>query len=75
MLLLILISRIVLEYIKAMSKPIKIDVGLQSILMICVKIITIFLRFSLFKLLNKFIVMPQRLKKFNSKGKNIDKIS
>ena len=74
-LVLLLISRIVLEYIKAISRPTKIGVGQQSILMVYVKIITIFFRFFLFKLLSKFIVMPQTLKKFYGMGKNIDKAS
>ena len=60
---------------KAISKPIKIDVGQQSILMVCVKMITIFSSFCLFKLLNKFVVMPQTLKKFYGTEKNIGKAS
>ena len=75
MLVQLLISRIVLEYIKAISKPTKIDVGRQSILMVCVKMITIFSSFCLFKLLNKFVVMPQTLKKFYGTEKNIGKAS
>ena len=75
MLVLLLISRIVLEYIKAISKPTKIDVGRQSILMVCVKMITIFSSFCLFKLLNKFVVMPQTLKKFYGIEKKIGKAS
>ena len=39
----------------------------------CVKIIAIFFSFSLFKLLNEFIVMPHTLKKFYGTGKNVDK--
>ena len=58
MLVLLLISRIVFENIKSISKPRKIDVGWQSILMVCVKMITIFHSFCLFKLLKKFVVMP-----------------
>ena len=60
---------------KSKSKPIKIDVVRQSILMVCVKMITIFSSFCLLKLLNKFVVMPQTLKKFYGTGKNIDKAS
>ena len=78
MLVLPLISRIVLEYIKVISQPTKIDVidvGRQSILMVCVKMITIFSSFCLFKLLNKFVVMPQTLKKFYGTEKNIGKAS
>ena len=45
MLVLLLISRVVLEYIKAISKQTKIDVGRQSILVVCVKMITIFFQF------------------------------
>ena len=56
MLVLLLNSRVVLEYIKAVSKPTKIDVERQSILMACVKMITIFFSFCLFKLLNKLKV-------------------
>ena len=37
-----LISRIVLEYIKVISRPTKIDVGRKSILEVRVKIITMF---------------------------------
>ena len=73
MLVLVLISRVVLEYIKAISKPKKIDVGRQNTLMVSVKMITIFFSFCLFKLLNKFIVMPQTLKKFYGTEKNIGK--
>ena len=65
MVVVLLISRVVLEYIKAISKTTKIDVGRYSILMVCVKMITIFL--------SKFIVMPQTLKKFYSTEKNIAK--
>ena len=65
MLLLLLI-----EYIKAISKPTKIYVVRQSILMVCVKMITIFFSFCLLKLLNKFIVMPQRLNKILYHGEN-----
>ena len=75
MLVLLLISRVVLEYIKAISKPTKIDVGRQSILMVCVKMITMFSSFCLFKLLNKFLVMPQTLRKFYGTEKNIGKTS
>ena len=39
----------------------------------CVKITAIFFSFSLFKLLNKFIVMPRTLKKFYGTVKNIGK--
>ena len=53
MLVLLLNSRVVLKYIKAVSKPTKIDVERQSILMVCVKM---FFSFCLFKLLNKFKV-------------------
>ena len=42
MLVLLLISRVVLEYIKAISKSTKIDAGRQSILLVCIKMITIF---------------------------------
>ena len=75
MLVMLLISRVILGYIKAISKQTKIDVGRQSILMVCVKMITIFFSFSLFKLLNKFIVMPQTLHKFYGTEKNIGKAS
>ena len=75
MLVLLLISRVVLEYIKAISKPTKIDVGRQSILMVCVKVITMFSSFFLFNLLNKFLVMPQTLRKFYGTEKNIGKTS
>ena len=75
MLVLLLISRVVLEYIKAISKPTKIDVGRESSLMLCVKMIAIFSSFCLFKLLNKFVVMPQTLKKFYGTEKNIGKAS
>ena len=74
-LVLVLISRIVLEYMKAISKPTKVDVGQQNILLVCVKMTTIFSSFCLFKLLNKFLVMPQTLKKFYGIEKNIDKAS
>ena len=73
MLVLLLISRVVLEYTKAISKPTKIDVGRQSILVVCVKMITTFASFCLSKILNKFIVMPQTLKKFYVTVKNIGK--
>ena len=75
MLVLLLILRIVLEYIKGISRPTKIDVGWKSILMVCVKMITIFFSFRLFKLLNKFIAMPQTLKKFHGTVKNIGRAS
>ena len=75
MLVLLVTSRIVLEYIQSISKPRKIDVGRQSILMVCVKMIAIFSSFCLFKLLNKFVVMPQTLKKFYGTEKNIGKAS
>ena len=45
MLVLVLTSRIALEYIKVISKPTKIDVGLQGILMVSIKIIAIFFLF------------------------------
>ena len=70
MLVLLLISRVVLEYIKAISKPTKIAVGQQSILIVCVKMITKFFSFCLFKLLSN----PQTLKKFYGAEKNIGKI-
>ena len=73
MLVLLLISRTILEYIKAISKPTKIDVERQSILMVCVKMIIIFFSFSLFKLLNKFVVMPLTLKKFYATEKILAK--
>ena len=73
MLALLLISRVVLEYTKTISKPTKIDVGRQSISMECVKMITTFASFCLSKLLNKFIVMPQTLKKFYVTVKNTGK--
>ena len=73
MLVLLLILRVALEYIKIMSKPTKIDVGRQSILMVRAKMITIFFSFCLFKLLNKFIVMPQIFNKFYGTEKNIGK--
>ena len=74
MLVLLQISRIILEYIKAISKPTKIYVGRQSILIVCGKMIAMFSSFCLFKLLNKFLVMPQTLKKFYGTEKNIDKV-
>ena len=75
MFVLLLISRVVLEYIKAISKPTKLDVGRQSILMVCVKMVKIFFSFCLFKLWDKFVVMPQTLKKFYGTEKNIGKTS
>ena len=75
MFVLLLISRVVLEYIKAMSKPTKLDVGRQSILMVCVKMVKIFFSFCLFKLWDKFVVMPQTSKKFYGTEKNIGKTS
>ena len=74
MFVLLLVSRAVLEYMKAISRPTKIDVGQQRILMLFLKII-IFFGFCLLKLLNKFIVMPQTLKKFYGAWKNIGKVS
>ena len=58
MLVLLLISRVILEYIKVTSKPTEIDVGQQNTFMVSVNMVTIFFSFYLFKLLNKFIVMP-----------------
>ena len=75
MLVLLLILRVVLEYIKVISKPTKIDVGRQSILLVRVKMVTIFFSFCLFKLLNKLVVLPQKLKKFYGTEKNIRKVS
>ena len=75
MLVLLLISRVVLEYIKAISKQRKIYVEWQSILVVCVKMETIFFSFCLLKLLNKFIVMPQTLNKFYGSEENIGKAS
>ena len=75
MLVLLLISRIVLEYIKEIPRPTKTNVGRQRILMVCVKIITLFFSFCLFKLLKKFIVMSPTLNKFYGTGKNIGKAS
>ena len=75
MLVLLLISRIVLEYIKAIPRPTKTDVGRQRILMVCLKIKTIFFSFCLFRLLKKFIVMSQTMNKFYGTGKNIGKAS
>ena len=75
MLVLLLLSRVVLEYIKATSKPVKIDVGRLNILTVSVKRIRIFFSFCAFKLSNKFIVMPQTLKKFYGTEKNIGKAS
>ena len=75
MLVLLLISRVILEYIKATSKPTKTYVGRQNTLMTSVKMITIFFSFCLFKSLNKFIVMPEILKKFYGTEKNIGKAS
>ena len=49
--------------------------GRQSILIVCMKMITLFSCFCLFKLLNKFVVMPLTLKKFYGTEKNIDKAS
>ena len=69
------LEQLELEYIKVISRPTKIDAGLQSILMISVKIIAIFFSFCLFRLLSKFMVMPQTLKKFYGTGKNIGKAS
>ena len=51
-------KRIALEYVKAISRPTKINMGLQSILLKSIKIIAIFFSFCLFKLLIKFMVMP-----------------
>ena len=64
---------IILEYIKAISKPTKIDVGRQGILMVCVKMM--FSSFCLLELLNKFVVMPLTLKKLYGTEKNIGKAS
>ena len=75
MLVLLLISGVILEYIKATSKPVKIDVGRLKTLTVSVKPIRIFLSFCPFKLSNKFIVMPQTLKKFYGTEKNIGKAS
>ena len=75
MLVLLLISRVVLEYINTISKPTKIAVGWQSILIVCVKMVTIFFSFCLFKLLNKFVLMPQTLNKFYGTEKNMSKAS
>ena len=75
MLVLLLISGVVLQYTKVISKPTKIDVGRQSTLMEWVKMVTIFFSFCLFKLLNNFVVMPQPLKKFYGTEKNIVKVS
>ena len=75
MLVLPLILRVVEEYIKATIKPAKIDAGRQNTLMVSVKMITIFFSSCLFKLLNKFIVMPQTLKKFFGTEENIGKVS
>ena len=60
---------------KAISGPTKIDMGLQSILMVSVKIRAIFFISCLLKLLNKFMAMPQKLRTFYNIGKNIDKAS
>ena len=75
MLVLLLILRVLLEYIKAMSKPTKIDVGRQGILIVCVKMVTILFSFCLLKLLNMFVVMPPTLKKFYGRQKNIGEAS
>ena len=61
--------------LKAISRPTKTDVGRQSILMVCEKIITTCFSFFLFKLLNKFKVMPQASKKFHGTAKNIGRAS
>ena len=61
--------------LKAISRPTKRDVGRQSVLMVCEKIITVCFSFCLFKLLNKFIVMPHTSKKFHGTGKNIGRAS
>ena len=62
-------------YIVYTKSLIKIDAGQQSILMVYVKMITIFFNFCLFKLLNKFIVMPNTLKKFYSTETSISNAS
>ena len=71
--MLLLILRIALEYIKAIIKPTKIDVGWRRIFMVCVKMITIFSSFGLFKLMNKFLVIPETLKKFYGTEKKLPK--
>ena len=68
-------QRFLLEYIKALSKPTMIDVGRQSILMLRVKMMTIFSSFCLSKLLSKFVVVAEILKKFYGTEKNIGKAS
>ena len=75
MLVRLLISRIVLEDIKAISRSTKIDVGRQSVLMVCMKITAICFSLYLFKLLNKFIVMPhnRHRKNFIAQGKILAK--
>ena len=60
---------------KAISRPTKIDMGLQSIFMASEKIRAIFFIFCRLKLLNKFMAMPQKLKTFYDIEKNIDKAS
>ena len=71
MLVLLLISRV----INTISKATKIDLGRQSILIVCVKMVTIFFSFCLFKLLNKFVLMSQTLNKFYGTEKNMSKAS
>ena len=56
-----------------MLRPAKIDIGLQSILMVSVKMIAIFFSFCLFKSVDKFMVMRQTLKKFLAQGKTLAK--
>ena len=63
-----LFLRIVIEYIKVISRPTMINVGQQSFLMVSAKIIALFSSFCLFTFLNKFMVMPQTLKKFHGTG-------
>ena len=43
-------------------------------LMLCVKITAIFFSFCLFKLLNKFMEMPETLKRFFGTGKKLAKL-
>ena len=60
---------------KTISTLTKIDLGRQSILILCVRIITIFFSFCLLKLLNKFVVIPQTLKIFYGARKKIGEAS
>ena len=76
MFVLLLISKIVfvLQYIKTISRLTKRTAGLLKMLMLCVKITAIFFSFCLFKLLNKFMEMPETLRKSFGTGKKLAKL-